>query len=119
MASVLTWLEVLAGFKALYDLLKFGSDYSTSHLKHRQDPHTIAEARRVSQIFSTSSDEMQALIEKIEECRVRIISEGSAKDRAGCLCSVFNEIKAGNGGGLPFIDDWQHMYDELGCGSRD
>jgi hypothetical protein len=117
MASPLTWVEALAGFKALYDLIEFGRDYATSLLQHRQEPDTIAESRRVSQAFSTYSDEeVKELVRKIEGCRDRFIKQGSGKDRARCLCSIFNEIRDGNGGKLPRIDDWQRMYDKLGCG---
>lgn len=120
MASPFTWLEALAGFKALYDLLEFGRDYATSYLQHRQEADTVAESHRVSQIFSTYSDEeVRALVRKIEGCRDRFIQQGSGKDQARCLCSIFNEIRDGNGGRLPVIDDWQRMYDQLGCdGSR-
>jgi hypothetical protein len=117
MASVTTWHEVLAGFKALYDLSKSGSDYSTSYLKYRSDPGIDAEARRVSLIFSTSRREIEALIRDIEECRDRIMSQGGGTNRASCLCNIFNQIKAGNDGNVPPIDDWQRMYDELGCSS--
>src|SRR5262245_3392830 len=107
MASVTTWHEVLAGFKALYDLFKFASDYSTSYLKYRSNLGTYAEARRVSLIFSTNRGEIEALIRDIEECRDRFMSQGSATDRAQCLCGIFNRLKAGNGGVLPLIDNWQ------------
>jgi len=63
-----------------------------------------------------SDSEIQELISKIEGCRDRFIAQGGGADRARCLCSIFNEIKAGNGGSLPVIDDWLRMYGQLGCG---
>ncbi len=116
MASPFTWLEALAGIKALYDLAKGAADYSLSFQRHKNEPDTIQEARRVSAVYSTYSDrEIEEIIRKIEGCRDRFISQGGGQDRARCLCSILNEIKAGNGGRLPHIDDLQRMYDELNC----
>lgn len=118
MANPLLWLEALAGLKALYDLVQEGVDYATSLQRHRREPDTVAESHRVSATFSTYSDrELEELIRKIEGCRDRFISQGSGADRARCLCSIFKEIKDGNGGSLPKIDDWGRMYDKLNCGS--
>ena len=118
MASPLLWLEALAGLKALYDLVGSGVDYTKSYLAHREERDTIAESKRVSRKFSTFSDrEVEALIRKIEGCRDRFIAQGSGADRARCLCSIFEEIKAANGGSLPVIDDWERMYNQL-CGRR-
>jgi len=117
MATPLNWIEALAGFKALYDLVKFGADYTKSLIAHRKEPATIREAQRVSAAYSTYSDrEVEEIIKKIEGCRDRFISQGSGKDRARCLCSIFDEIKGGNGGTLPNIDAWRDMYDQLNCG---
>ena len=116
MASPLIWLEALAGLKALYDLAKGAADYTLSYQKHRQEPDTIREANRISSALSTYSDrEVEELLKKIEGCRDRFISQGSGKDRARCLCSILSEIKDGNGGHLPHVDDWRRMYDELNC----
>jgi hypothetical protein len=116
-ADVLLWLEALAGLKALYDLVEGAVDWAASYQRHRQEADTIREAQRVSVEFSTYSDaEIQAIIRRIEGCRDRFIAQGGGKDRASCLCSIFNEIIAGNGGFLPNIDDWQKMYKVLHCG---
>lgn len=116
MASPLLWLEALAGLKALFDLSQGAVDYAASYRRHRQEADTIAEAQRISVEFSTYSDrEIQELNRQIEDCRDRFIAQGSGKNRARCLCSIFNEIKAGNGGELPNIDDWQRMFAVLKC----
>jgi hypothetical protein len=117
MASRSTWVEVLGGLKMLYDLVKFGPDHTPSHLTYLGNPETYAEACRVSEIFSTYLIQMEALLKNIEVCRDRLI-QGKEKDRARCLCNIFNQIKAENGGTLPLIDDWQRMYDDLGCDSK-
>lgn len=119
MADPLLWLEALAGLKALYDLTSGIPDYWESFNRHRAERATINESRRASEVYSTFSDaELHELIKKIEGCRDRFISQGSGKDRARCLCSIFNEIIDGNGGELPVIDDWRRMYDQLRCGVR-
>lgn len=118
MASPLLWLEALAGFKALYDLVSGAPDYYARYRRHREEQETIAESRRASRVFSTfSDDEIRMLIEKIEGCRDRFMSQGSGRDRARCLCSIFNEIKEANGGQLPEVDDWERMYLQLRCGN--
>jgi len=116
MASYFLWLEALAGLKALYDLSQGVVDYAANYRRHRQEAATIAEAKRCSDSFSTYSDrEIQELIRKIEGCRDRFIAQGGGEARSRCLCSIFNEIKAGNGGSLPHIDDWERMYAALKC----
>jgi hypothetical protein len=118
MASPLLWLEALAGLKTLYDLSQGAVDYAANYQRHQQESATIAEAQRISVVFSTYSDrEIQELNHKIEGCRDRFIAQGSGENRARCLCSIFNEIKAGNGGWLPDIDDWGKMFKLLNCRS--
>lgn len=117
MGSVRDWQEILAGIRALYDLVKFGSDYSSSFLKYRSEIEVYREAQRVAGTFHTSSNELQALITDIQACRYRI-TQGEVENRARCLCSIFNNIKDGNEGILP-IGDWLRMYRELGCASED
>jgi hypothetical protein len=95
-------------------LVSGAPDYLERYKRHREERDTIAESERASKVFSTYSDrELQALIRKIEGCRDRFISQGSGEDRVRCFCSIFDEIKAGNCGTLPRIDDWQRMYEEL------
>lgn len=116
MADPLKWVEALAGLKALYDVVQFGADYASAYAKHRRERETITESQRVSAQFSTYSDrEVEDIIRRIEECRDRFIRQGSGKDRARCLCSILNEVREGNGGRLPRIDNWQGMYEDLRC----
>jgi len=116
MVNPLLWLEALAGLKALYDLAQGAVDYASSYQRHRVEAATVAEARRVSLTDSTYSQrELEELIRKIEACRDRFIAQGSGADRARCLCSIFDEIKAGNGGWMPPIDDWSRMHNQLNC----
>jgi hypothetical protein len=119
MANAFLWLEALAGLKALYDLASGVPDYVSSYLRHKEDQATIAESRRASETFSTySDDELGAIIRRIEGCRDRFIEQGSGLDRSRCLCSIFKEIRDGNGGRLPRIDAWERMYEQLKCNSK-
>ena len=116
MAEPLLWLEALAGLKALFDLLEGAPDYYERLRAHMRESDTISESKRVSETFSTYSDaEVRAILRRIEGCRNRFIAQGGGADRSQCLCSIFNELRAGNGGTLPLIDDWARMYQLLKC----
>ena len=116
MASFHVWLEVLSWIKALVDATTLGADLQKAYERHRQESDTIAEARRVSVVFSTySEEEVQALADRLKGCRDRFIAQGGGAERAKCICSVLNEAMAGNGGRLPHIDDWERFYRELKC----
>jgi ribosomal 50S subunit-associated protein YjgA (DUF615 family) len=117
MASPDLWLEVLSLTKALFEAIKSGADVFESYRRHRQEQETIQESRRVSAIYSTYSDaEVSAMLSRLEQCRDRFIEQGGGTDRARCMCSVLNQVKDGNGGHLPLIDDWENIYRQLGCG---
>jgi len=119
MASFHTWLEVLSYIKALFEAITLGSDIQQQYEKHRNERDTIAEAERVSQVFSTYSEaEVQAILQRLKACRDRFISEGSGTGRKKCLCSVFKDVIDGNGGKLPRIDDWENIYNQLNCATR-
>jgi hypothetical protein len=116
MASFHAWLEVLSWIKALVDATTLRADLQKAYEQHRQEKDTIAEARRVSQTFSTySEEEVEALLKLLKACRDRFIAQGGGAERARCICSVLNEAMEGNGGKLPRIDDWERYYRELKC----
>jgi len=116
MASPELWLEVLSLTKALFDAIKLGEDVLDSYRKHRQEADTIQESQRVSVVFSTySEDEVRAILLRLQGCRDRFIAQGGGADRARCVCNVLNEVKEGNGGHLPLIDDWENIYRQLNC----
>jgi hypothetical protein len=117
MASPQTWLEALATTKAVFESIKSGIDFLSALKRYRADPATIQESQRVSKVFSTFSDgEVAAITKRLEECRKRFAAEGSGHQRTACFCSVFNDLKDGNGG-IPPIDDWENMFRQL-CGRR-
>jgi hypothetical protein len=116
MASFHLWLEVLSYTKALFEGITLGADVRKAYERHRKEKDTIAEAERVSQVFSTySEDEVQAILDRLKACRDRFIKEGSGAARQKCLCNVFKDVVEGNGGKLPRIDDWERFYRELNC----
>src|SRR5579862_8198408 len=116
MASPSAWLDVLSWIKALFDVSTLSADVWLAYEKHHSEPDTRREAQRVSVTFSTYSErEIEAMIQRLENCRDRFIAEGSGKGRNECFCSVLEDFKAGNGGVLPPIDDWKRMYEQM-CG---
>jgi len=116
MASFHLWLEVLSYVKALFEATTLGLGVREQYLKHRNERDTIAEAERASQDFSTYSEkELDAIPSRLKACMDRFIYEGSGAARQKCLCNVFADIIAGNGGRLPPIDDWENIYRQLGC----
>jgi hypothetical protein len=116
MASFGVWLEVLSYVKALFEAITLGADVRELYQKHRTERETIAEAERVSQAFSTYSEqEVEAILERLKACRDRFIKEGSGPARQRCLCNVFRDVIEGNGGTLPHIDDWENIHRQLNC----
>jgi hypothetical protein len=116
MASFHVWVEVLSWTKALFEATVLGADLRKAYERHRQEKDTIAEAERVSQTFSTySEEEVQAILNRLKDCRDRFVKEGSGPARQRCLCNVFKDVVDGNGGKLPRIDDWERFYRELNC----
>ena len=116
MASVHTWLEVLSYTKALFEGVTLGADVLKQYRKHRNERDTIAEAERVSQVYSTySEEEVQAILDRLKACQDRFIQEGGGSARKRCLCNVFKDVIEGNGGKLPQIDNWENIYSQLNC----
>jgi len=116
MASPQLWLEVLSWVKTLFEATKATIDLGTTYEKYRSDKETLREAERVSVQFSTYSDaEAESLLRRLKGCRDRFVSQGGGVERARCICSVLHEAMEGNGGTLPFIDDWQNIYHQLRC----
>ena len=116
MASFHVWLEVLSYIKALFEGITLGADVREQYRKHRAEKDTIAEAQRVSQVFSTySEEEVEAILARLKACMERFVKEGSGAARQRCLCNVFRDVIDGNGGTLPHIDDWENIYRQLNC----
>lgn len=68
MASFHVWLEVLSYVKALVEATTLGVDFKQAYDRHRQERETIAEAERVSQTFSTySEEEVESLLRRLKD----------------------------------------------------
>jgi hypothetical protein len=116
MASAQLWLELLAVGKAVLDSTKAAIDFAATVQKYRRDPDTIGEAQHVSARFSTHSDaEIDALAKRMASCRSRFIDEGSGQQKSRMHLQRSDWRCGGNGGQLPFVDDWQNMYSQLKC----
>jgi hypothetical protein len=116
MASPHTWLELLSYVKALFEAVTLGADIREQFRKHRKERDTIAEAKRVSHVFSTFSEqEVQAILDRLKACQDRFIKEGDGSARKRCFCHVFKDVIDGNGGALPRIDDWENIFQQLNC----
>lgn len=119
MASPQVWLDVLAWTKALFDAATASVNVYDAYRRHHDETDTQQEAARVSAVFSTfSEEEVASILNRLMGCRDRFVVQGGSKDRASCLCSVLNEVKKGNGGTLPHIDDWKRIYSTLKCGNE-
>jgi hypothetical protein len=116
MASFHIWLEVLSYAKALFEAITLGADVREQYQKHRNERDTIAEAQRVSETFSTYSEqEVQAILDRLKACQDRFIKEGDGAARTRCYCQVFKDVIDGNGGKLPRIDAWENIYRQMNC----
>jgi hypothetical protein len=91
-----------------------GADILKAYEAHKNEQDTQQKARRVSRAVSTfSEEEVKAMLERLQGCRDRFIKQAGGKERVMCICSVLNEVKLGNGGVLPSIDDWDNIYATL------
>jgi hypothetical protein len=116
MAAPHIWLELLASTKALFDASKSVIDLTATVQKYRNDPETIRESERVSVRFSTySNGVIESFTDRMIRCDERFTAQGGGKDRRRCVCSILNELADGNNG-LPDIDDWKNIYNQLDCG---
>lgn len=116
MASFHIWLEVLSYVKAFFEAVTLGADLREQYQKHRNEQDTIAEARRVSEVFSTYSEqEVRAILDRLKACQDRFVKEGDGAARRRCFCQVFKDVIEGNGGILPRIDDWENIHRQMNC----
>lgn len=114
MASVHIWLELLSYVKAAVEAVTLGQDLREQYNKHRIERDTMAEAARVSRVFSTYSEaEVQAILDRFKACQDRFVAEGHGAARRQCMCNVFRDVVEGNGGQLPRIGDWKRLYEQL------
>lgn len=115
MADFELWLHVVASMGAVYEIIRYGTEYGTALARRLRAPETAAQAERLAATFSTySDDEVRELQRRIDQCRRRFIEEGAGKDRVRCICNVLRDVKDGNGGDIP-LPEWDDMYRQLKC----
>lgn len=115
-----TWLFIAATISALSDAVNLGISFNKAYEKYtlRRVGNTARLSRRVRVLrtaFSTySTDEVEAIAERLRRCRDRFIREGAGSQRAKCLCSVLEDVRDGNGGMIP-VAAWRDAYKQLQC----
>jgi len=116
--SIAEWANIAAIISAMCDFLTLAGIPSYLELYKRRlgDPYARERGVALRRAMSTYSDrEIERIKERIEGCHDRFIKEGSGKDRRVCLCSVLTDVRDGNGGHIPDIDEWPRTFDTLGC----
>src|ERR1035438_5234354 len=112
------WANSAGIVSAMCDVIATGSDtFQAFYERRRTAPDIMQRAATLEQAMSTYGDEeLEAISQRLQACRDRLIAEGSGAERKRCLCIVLGDVKDGNGGTIPF-DDWKKTYETLGCGS--
>lgn len=116
MPEPISLATIAATISAMIDLVKFGKETYQDYLeKRKSDPLLESKVEALRKAFSTySKDEIEAIHERLDNCRKRFIDEGDGKARSRCLCSVLTDVRDGNGGNIP-VDEWENAYSTLNC----
>lgn len=109
------WIEVIAGVRSLYDLIRGQSDYFQILRMHRKLVRPQAERAQDMYPQYTQCD-LEDLAKKVDACRELMLHFGRARDRYPWLCAMLREIADVNDGRLPQVDEWPMIFDRLGCG---
>lgn len=112
MAVYYHWLDALAWTRAVADSLAAEVDINARYQHYFYDWSTIRAAVRAwNEYPDFSNEELEALVKSLQACRSRP-TNGATNTRQACLCRVFNIFKAANGGQLPAISAWEHIYEQ-------
>lgn len=115
-ASASSWLRLLATVKAVSSAVMDEADFQHELAHWTSDGETIQESQRVSADFLDYTDEqVRVMASRLQACLDQTVQRASPDQRAECICGILNEVRIGNGGHLPQIDDWQDVYRQLGC----
>jgi hypothetical protein len=116
MPVAIDWGTTAALISAMIDVIQLGRDSFQAYFERRtKAPDVETKGAELERALSTYSvGEIDAIINRIEKCRDRFIEEGVGENRKRCLCSVFRDVRDGNGGVLP-DPEWQRAYEQLGC----
>lgn len=110
------WGATAAMVSAMIDVIRLGRESFQEYFARRSSgPDRERKGAELEKALSTYSPaEVGAIVDRINACRDRFIEEGVGEKRKRCLCSVFRDVKDGNGGTLP-DPEWQRAYELLGC----
>ena len=67
---------------------------------------------------SYDSAELQAIYNRLAECRQRFMETLDGQERQRCICNVLRRVAQGNNDSLPDIDGWNETFRQL-CLPRD
>jgi len=115
MAALETIASLAAVVSALTDVYTVGRDTYQNYLARRRremTPSTLSQ--QVIVFFGTYTDEeVEAIERRLRACTERFIAEGVGGARKTCICSVLQDVQAGNNG-LP-DGKWKELAEALGC----
>ncbi len=111
------WAAIGAIISAMCDVITLGRETFEYYYEQRlKDFHSPQRGAVLQAAFSTYTDrDIEAIKERIEGCRDRYIKEGGGAGGSVCLCSVLTDVRDGNGGQIPEIDNWPEAYEILHC----
>lgn len=112
-ASLMATISAMCAVWGVADTVIRGKMFN---LAYQRNLNTFKEVELglLQQALSTYNDaEILAINRRMENCSNIFIAEGDGKQRAKCLCNVLNNVREGNGGELPDIDNWRRTYGQL------
>lgn len=57
--------------------------------------------------------ELQAIYNRLAECRQLFMKNQDGQMRRGCICNVLRSVAEGNGGSLPDVPGWNETFRQL------
>ena len=109
------WTEIAAIVSAMCDVITTGRDtFKAFYEHHINAPDTRRQATVLQHALSYSAEELEAIKQRLNECRERFIAEGGGQQRTRCICSVLRNVKNGNGGKIP-LREWEKAYKAMAC----
>lgn len=113
---IAVWIKTIALVRTLCESRKSLVPVFKILKRHMKDDEIRQEAKKAAEVYSTFSyEELKEISRRLDDCKNRFMLGLNGKERSRCICKVLNDVMRANGGRLPQVDEWQKMYDELGC----
>jgi|APSaa5957512535_1039671.scaffolds.fasta_scaffold314016_1 hypothetical protein len=110
------WALLVASISAMAESISAGVGFYEMLQKHKSDPKLPQKAAILREALSTySEDEVESIQDNLNHCQEQFKATGNGPGRVQCFCFVLRNVKDGNGGTMPDIDNWQAVYEQLGC----